>query len=70
MIDKIARVKEMVGDRPIDIEVDGGITPETAPLVVRAGANVLVAGSAAFKGGEPEAYARNIAALRAAATGA
>ncbi|MGD9827386.1 MAG: ribulose-phosphate 3-epimerase [Hyphomicrobiaceae bacterium] len=70
VIDKIARVKEMVGDRPIDIEVDGGITPETAPLVVRAGANVLVAGSAAFKGGEPEAYARNIAALRAAATGA
>ena len=41
----------MVGDRPIHIEVDGGITPETAPLVAAAGADVLVAGSAIFKGG-------------------
>ena len=56
----------MAGNRPIDIEVDGGITPETAPAVVRAGANVLVAGSAAFKGG-PDAYAKNISAIRHAA---
>ena len=66
VVDKIARVKAMIGDRPIDIEVDGGVTPETAPLVVKAGANALVAGSAIFKGG-PAAYAGNIAAIRKAA---
>jgi len=49
------------------IEVDGGVTPETAPLVASAGANVLVAGSAVFKGGKPEAYRANIAAIRSAA---
>ena len=68
--DKIARVKAMVGDRPIDIEVDGGVTPETAPLVIAAGANALVAGSAVFKGGTPEHYERNMAAIRDAAQGA
>ena len=52
-LEKIARLKALVGGRPIDIEVDGGITPETAPQVARAGANVLVAGSAVFKGGTP-----------------
>ncbi len=57
----------MAGGRPIDIEVDGGITPETAPQVVRAGANVLVAGSAVFKGGTQDAYKANIAAIRNAA---
>jgi len=67
MLDKIARVKALVGDRPIDIEVDGGIAPDTAPLVVKAGANVLVAGSAIFKGGTEDAYRANIAAIRAAA---
>ena len=66
VVDKIARVKAMVGTRPIDIEVDGGITPETAPLVTAAGANVLVAGSAVFKGGTRDSYAANIAAIRAA----
>ena len=64
------RVKALVGNRPIDIEIDGGVTPETAPLVVAAGANVLVAGSAVFKGGTQDAYAKNIAAIRAAAEGA
>src|SRR3982751_4424576 len=59
-IDKIARLRAMAGGRPIDIEVDGGITPETAPDVVRAGANVLVAGSAVFKGGTQDAYRANI----------
>src|ERR1700737_2178749 len=65
--EKIARLRALAGGRPIDIEVDGGITPETAPLVARAGANVLVAGSAVFKGGTPDAYAKNISAIRNAA---
>jgi ribulose-phosphate 3-epimerase len=67
VVEKVRRVKALVGNRPIDIEIDGGITPETAPLVVAAGANVLVAGSAVFKGGTKEAYTKNIAAIRAAA---
>ncbi|MGB8486621.1 MAG: ribulose-phosphate 3-epimerase, partial [Xanthobacteraceae bacterium] len=66
-VEKIARLRAMAGARQIDIEVDGGITPETAPLVVRAGANVLVAGSAVFRGGNPDAYRANIAAIRNAA---
>jgi ribulose-phosphate 3-epimerase len=66
-VEKVSRIKAMVGDRPIDIEVDGGITPETAPLVVAAGANALVAGSAVFKGG-PSAYKNNISAIRHAAS--
>ena len=66
-IDKVARLRAMAGGRPIDIEVDGGITPETAPKVVSAGANVLVAGSAVFKGGTGDAYRANIAAIRNAA---
>ncbi|SHO60788.1 ribulose-5-phosphate 3-epimerase [Pseudoxanthobacter soli DSM 19599] len=64
MVEKVRRVKAMVGDRPIRIQVDGGITPETAPLVIAAGADALVAGSAVFKGG-PAEYAARIAALRA-----
>ncbi len=67
VVDKIRAIKAMVANRPIDIEVDGGITPETAPLVAAAGANVLVAGSAVFKGGTRDSYAANIAALRTAA---
>ena len=67
VVEKIRKVKALVGNRPIDIEVDGGITPETAPLVVKAGANVLVAGSAIFKGNSTEAYAENIRAIRSAA---
>jgi ribulose-phosphate 3-epimerase len=66
-IEKISRLRALAGSRPIDIEVDGGITPETAPLVARAGANVLVAGSAVFKGGNAEAYRANIADIRKAA---
>jgi ribulose-phosphate 3-epimerase len=65
-IEKVARLRAMAGGRPIDIEVDGGVTPETAPRVVRAGANVLVAGSAVFRGGA-SAYRANIAAIRHAA---
>lgn len=70
VVEKIRRVKAMIGDRPIDIEVDGGVTPETAPLVVKAGANVLVAGSAVFKGGTEATYRANIEAIRKAATAA
>jgi ribulose-phosphate 3-epimerase len=66
-VEKVARLRALAGVRPIDIEVDGGITPETAPLVTRAGANALVAGSAVFKGGTPENYRANIAAIRGAA---
>jgi ribulose-phosphate 3-epimerase len=66
-VDKISRLRALAGARPIDIEVDGGITPETAPSVARAGANALVAGSAVFKGGTPESYRANISAIRNAA---
>ncbi len=66
-VEKIARLRAMIGKRPIDIEVDGGITPETAAIVTSAGANVLVAGSAVFKGGRPDNYRANIAAIRNAA---
>jgi len=61
---KIRGIRQMIGSRPIDLEVDGGINAETAPLVVEAGANVLVAGSGVFKDG---AYADNIAAIRTVA---
>jgi ribulose-phosphate 3-epimerase len=66
MVDKVRRVKAMIGDRPINIQIDGGVSPETAPLVTAAGANVLVAGAAIFKGGSVEAYRKNIEAIRSA----
>ena len=66
MLVKIARVRAMIGDRPIRLQVDGGISAETAGLVAQAGADTLVAGSAVFKGGAG-AYGRNIAAIRQAA---
>ena len=66
MINKIARVRELIGSRSIHLEVDGGLSPDTAGEVASRGADVLVAGSAVFKGG-PGAYAANIAALRQAA---
>ena len=62
-LDKIAAIKEMIGDRQIDIQVDGGVTADNVGAVKAAGANVLVAGSAAFKGG-PSHYQANITALR------
>ena len=68
---KVAELREMIGDRPIHIEIDGGVTPLTAPGLVRAGADVLVAGSAVFKGGSvsnPAPYGDNINAIRAALT--
>jgi len=66
-LEKIRKVKEMIGSRPIDIEVDGGITAENAGAVVAAGANVLVAGSSIFKGSSEQTYRRNIEAIRKAA---
>ena len=70
MAGKIRRLKDMIGERPIHLEVDGGVSPETAGIVAAAGADALVAGSAVFKGGTPEDYGRNIAAIRAAAEAA
>jgi ribulose-phosphate 3-epimerase len=69
-IEKIVKLRAMVGSRPILIQIDGGITLETAPRAIAAGADVLVAGSAVFNGGSPanpRPYGENIAALRAAA---
>src|SRR6185312_13689200 len=62
-LDKVRELRALVGARPIDIEVDGGVTAENAGEIVRAGANALVAGSAVFKGGD---YKGNIAAIRQA----
>ena len=64
VVDKIARIRDLLGGRDVEIEVDGGITPETAPSVVSAGATALVAGSAVFKGGSVESYRQNIQAIR------
>jgi ribulose-phosphate 3-epimerase len=60
-LDKIRRIRGMIGDRPIELEVDGGITRDNAAEIVAAGADVLVAGSAVFQGGD---YAGNIRSLR------
>ena len=70
---KVRRLRAMIGDRPVHIEIDGGVDVTTAPLVAAAGADVLVAGSAVFKGGSvdnPGVYGANIAAIRAAAEAA
>ena len=66
MVNKIARMRAMIGQRPIHLQVDGGVTPDTAGACAKAGADVLVAGSAVFKGGKCR---ENIAAIRAAAVG-
>jgi ribulose-phosphate 3-epimerase len=69
----IATLREMIGDRPIHIELDGGVSPGTAHRIAAAGADVLVAGSAVFKGGsadDPAPYGANITAIRRAAEGA
>lgn len=72
MTAKIRTLRDMIGDRPIHIEIDGGVDPTTAPLVSKAGADVLVAGSAVFRGGSvtnPTPYGENITAIRTAAQG-
>ena len=58
---KISKIRDMIGDRPVEIEVDGGINPLTSSRCISAGADILVAGTAVFAGGE---YARNIESLR------
>ena len=73
MVEKVRQARAMIGERPIHVQVDGGIDPNTAPMVAKAGADVLVAGSAVFRGGSvenPEVYGDNIAAIRQAAEGA
>ncbi len=73
MTQKVRRLRQMIGDRPVHIEIDGGVDPKTAPLVAAAGADVLVAGSAVFTGGsvsQPDVYGENIRAVRAAAEAA
>ena len=72
MSDKIKALRAMIGDRPVHIEIDGGVDAKTAPLVAKAGADVLVAGSAVFRGGsvsDPAPYGANIRAIREAAQG-
>ena len=66
-VDKLRKLRALTAGRPIDIEIDGGITPEVAPEAASAGANVLVAGSAVFKNRTAESYRANIAAIRQAA---
>ena len=72
MSGKIKSLRNMIGDRPIHIEIDGGVDPSTAPIVAQAGADVLVAGSAVFRGGsvaDPAPYGENIREIRNAAQG-
>ena len=72
MTAKVKKLRAMIGDRPIHIEIDGGVDPKTAPQLVQAGADALVAGSAVFRGGsvsQPEVYGQNIRAIREAAQG-
>jgi len=71
-VEQTRKLRAMIGDRPIHIEIDGGIDPTTAPLMAAAGADVLVAGSAVFRGGSvdnPGPYGDNIRTIRAAANG-
>ncbi len=73
MTAKVRKLREMIGNRPVHIEIDGGMDPVTAPPMAAAGADVLVAGSAVFKGGSvdnPGVYGQNIRAIRAAAEAA
>ena len=68
-VQKVAELRHMLGDRDVHIEIDGGVDPSTAPLVTAAGADVLVAGSAVFRGGSvenPAPYGENIRAIRTA----
>ena len=61
---KIKTISDLVGKRPINIQVDGGVNSEIAPKVIKAGANIIVAGSAVFKEGNVESYKQNIKSLR------
>jgi ribulose-phosphate 3-epimerase len=68
VVPKVREIRDHIGDREVHIEIDGGVDPATAPLVAAAGADVLVAGSAVFRGGSvsnPAPYGDNIRAIRA-----
>ena len=72
MTAKVRALREMIGDREVLIEIDGGVDPTTAPGLVQAGADVLVAGSAVFRGGsvdQPQVYGENMRAIREAVAG-
>ncbi|WP_062206686.1 ribulose-phosphate 3-epimerase [Aureimonas sp. AU12] len=69
MLEKVRRVRAMIGSRAIRLQVDGGVAPDTIGDLVRAGADCFVAGSAIYRGGEEAAYRTNIEALRRAAKG-
>jgi len=64
---KLAEARDLIGGRPVDLEVDGGVTPDNAYALAAVGANVLVAGTAVFAGNDPKTYGSRIAALRQAA---
>lgn len=69
MTAKVRRLRAMIGERDVQIEIDGGMDPKTAPEMAEAGADILVAGSAVFRGGsvdKPEVYGQNMRAIRAA----
>ncbi|MCU0830154.1 MAG: ribulose-phosphate 3-epimerase [Rhizobiaceae bacterium] len=68
-IGRVAQAKALIADRPIELEVDGGVTEHNAAALAKAGATVLVAGSAIFSAGHRKGYAERIAAIRAAANG-
>tara|TARA_R110002020_G_scaffold21661_5_gene73630 strand:+ start:581 stop:1261 length:681 start_codon:yes stop_codon:yes gene_type:complete len=67
-LNKLAQARALIGNRPIDLEVDGGITADNARAVAEAGANVFVAGSSVYGGNDPASYAPRIAAIRSAAS--
>jgi ribulose-phosphate 3-epimerase len=67
-LNKLRQAKALIGNRPIDLEVDGGVTPDNAGAIAAAGANVFVAGSSVFSGNDPATYAPRIKAIRDAAT--
>ncbi|MEO0544714.1 MAG: ribulose-phosphate 3-epimerase [Pseudomonadota bacterium] len=68
MVPKIEQARALIGERPIDLEVDGGVTPKTISACATAGANAFVAGSAVFTGNSLDSYRNNIDALRAGAS--
>lgn len=70
MLPKIAQVNALIGNRPIDLQIDGGVTPDNAGAAAKAGANSLVAGSSVYKAGNLEGYRANIEAIRKAAQAA
>ncbi len=67
MLPKIAQLNALIGDRPIDLQIDGGVTAENAGAAAKAGANSLVAGSSIYKAGNLEGYRANVEAIRKAA---